>query len=94
MKNLLHLKSHKSKLDYMEKNIDEVIKHIKHEISVSSKRDTQLIDSKVGSQVMLSITDELSCATKSNGVKAERDSIFVKTEGDRKLYLTSDPNAG
>lgn len=49
MKNLLHLKSHKSKLDYMEKNIDEVIKHIKHEISVSSKRDTQLIDSKVAS---------------------------------------------
>lgn len=30
----------------MEKNIDEVIKHIKHEISVSSKRDTQLIESK------------------------------------------------
>lgn len=43
---------------------------------------------------MLSITQELSCAKSSQGLKAERDSIFVKTEGDRKFQLTSNQNAG
>lgn len=84
-KRLIQLKSQKSKLDLMEKNIEDVINHIKNEIAGSTKRDTQLIDSRDHLLVMLAISEELACAQSSQGMKPERDSIFVRTEADRRF---------
>jgi hypothetical protein len=83
MKRLMQLKSHKVKLDLMDKNIEEVINQIKSEIAVSTKRDTQLVDSKPRSPVMLSISHELSNSQSRQGSKPERESIFVRTESER-----------
>ena len=44
MKKLMQLKSHKAKLDLMDKNFEEVISTVKKEIAMSTKRDSQLIE--------------------------------------------------
>lgn len=40
------LQSQKMKLDMMEKNFDDLINNVKHEIAFASKRDGQLVDRK------------------------------------------------
>lgn len=46
MKRLLQLKSHKNKLEFMEKNIEDVVIKVKNEIATSAKRDAHLVDRK------------------------------------------------